>query len=68
MNNDYNRLLEQSIDILIYDIKNKYETLKIQGISKDNIDYYMNEYQKNKINDFTNNYSRIKKIYNQTSS
>ena len=41
MNNDYNRLLEQSIDILIYDIKNKYETLKLKGIDKNNIDYYI---------------------------
>jgi hypothetical protein len=63
MNNDYNRLLEQSIDIFIYDIKNKYETLKINGLSKDNIDYYMNDYQKNKIKDFTNNYSKIKRFY-----
>ena len=63
INRDYCRLLEQSIDILIYDIKNKYETLKIQGISKDNIDYYMNDYQKNKIKDFTNNYSKIKVFY-----
>jgi|LakMenEpi03Aug12_release.lakeMendotaPanAssembly.Ray.scaffolds.fasta_scaffold08469_11 hypothetical protein len=63
MNNDYNRLLEQSIDIFIYDIKNKYETLKLNGISKDNIDYYMNDYQKNKIKDFTNNYSKIKRFY-----
>ena len=63
MNNDYNRLLEQSIDILIYDIKNKYETLKLKGIDKNNIDYYMNDYQKNKIKDFTNNYSKIKVFY-----
>ena len=63
INRDYCRLLEQSIDILIYDIKNKYETLKLKGIDKNNIDYYMNDYQKNKIKDFTNNYSKIKVFY-----
>lgn len=65
MNNDFNRLLEQSIDILIYDIQNKYQTLKINGINKDNINYFMDEYQNHRIKDFTNNYKFIKSIYNK---
>jgi len=65
MNNDFNRLLEQSIDILVYDFQNKYQSLKNRGINKDNINNYMEEYQNNRIKDFTNNYKIIKSIYNR---
>jgi len=65
MNNDFNRLLEQSIDILVYDFQNKYQSLKNRGINKDNINNYMEEYQNNRIRDFTNNYKIIKSIYNR---
>lgn len=65
MNNDFNRLLEQSIDILVYDFQNKYQSLKYKGINKDNINNYMEEYQNNRIKDFTNNYKIIKSIYNK---
>lgn len=63
MNKDYNRLLEQSVDILIYDIQNKYQTLKINGINKDNINSYMDKYQNHRIKDFTDNYINLKSIY-----
>jgi len=65
MNKDYNKLLEQSIDILIYDIQNKYQSLKINGINQNNINYYMEEYQNIRIKDFTNNYKIIKNFYNK---
>ena len=65
MNNDFNRLLEQSIDILVYDFQNKYQSLKNRGINKDNINNYMDEYQNIRIKDFTNNYKFIKSIYNK---
>jgi hypothetical protein len=65
MNNDFNRLLEQSIDILVYDFQNKYQSLKNRGINKDNINNYMDEYQNIRIKDFTNNYKIIKSIYNK---
>jgi len=65
MNNDFNRLLEQSIDILVYDFQNKYQSLKNRGINKDNINNYMEEYQNIRIRDFTNNYKIIKSIYNK---
>ena len=65
MNNDFNRLLEQSIDILVYDFQNKYQSLNHRGINKDNINNYMEEYQNNRIKDFTNNYKIIKSIYNR---
>lgn len=65
MNNDFNRLLEQSIDILVYDFQNKYQSLKHRGINKDNINNYMEEYQNNRIKDFTDNYKIIKSIYNR---
>lgn len=63
MNNDYNRLLEQSIDILVYDFQNKYQTLKFRGINKDNINNYMTEYENYRIKDFTDNYKKLKSIY-----
>ncbi len=63
MDKDFNRLFEQSIDILIYDLNNKYQSLKLKGINKDNISIYMNQYQNNRIKDFTDDYSRIKSIY-----
>jgi hypothetical protein len=63
MDKDFNRLFEQSIDILIYDLNNKYQSLKLSGINKDNISIYMNQYQNNRIKDFTDDYSRIKSIY-----
>ena len=65
MNNDFIKLFEQSIDILVYDFQNKYQLLKHRGINKDNINNYMEEYQNNRIKDFTDNYKIIKSIYNR---
>lgn len=62
-NKDYERLLEQSVDILIYDINNKYQYLKNQGLNKDKISEIMNTYQSNRSKEFANNYKLIKKIY-----
>lgn len=59
-----NRLYEQTIDILIYDFMNKYQSLKTNGIDKEKINDYMNEYQKNRIKNFTADISRIKEISN----
>lgn len=58
------RLYEQTIDILVYDFINKYQSLKTRGIDKDKINDYMDEYQKNRIKNFTDDISRIKAISN----
>ncbi len=59
----YNRLLEQTIDILIYDYKNKYETLKMNGLTIGNIDKCMDEYQISRTKSFVNDIKRIHNIY-----
>lgn len=64
MNNSCLRLYEQTIDILVYDFTNKYQSLKTRGIDKDKINDYMNEYQKDRIKNFTADISRIKAISN----
>ncbi len=58
------RLYEQTIDILVYDFMNKYQSLKTRGIDKEKINNFMDEYQKNRIKDFTSDMSRIKAISN----
>ncbi len=63
-NNDYNRLLNQSVEILIYDYNNKYHYLKKEGLSKDKITAIMTDYQQNRSKEFANNYSIIKNFYN----
>lgn len=57
-------LYKQTIDILVYDFENKYQSLKIGGIDKDKINNFMDEYQKHRIKDFTKDISRIKAISN----
>lgn len=63
-NNDYNRLLNQAVEILIYDYSNKYQVLKEEGLSKDKITAIMSDYQKNRSKEFVANYSIIKNFYN----
>jgi hypothetical protein len=61
MDNDFERLLTQSVDILIYDCNNKFQTLKNQNIDKDNISFIMKEYQKIRIKEFIDTYNTIKR-------
>ncbi len=58
------RLYSQIVDIFIYDLNNKYQTLKLKGIDKNNISSYMSDYEKIRIKDFINDVSKIKDIYN----
>lgn len=58
------RLYLQVIDIFIYDLNNKYESLKIKGINKNNINNYINDYDKYRINDLIKDINRIKDINN----
>lgn len=64
MNSSCLRLYEQTIDIFIYDITNKYQSLKIQGINKEKINDFMDEYQRNRVKSFTDDITRIKAISN----
>jgi len=59
----YNRLVEQTIDILIYDYKNKFDTLRMNGINIGNIDKYMDEYQISRTKSFMSDIKRINNIY-----
>lgn len=63
MDNEFDRLIAQSVEILIYDYKNKYEFLKDQNLNKDKINDIMNEYQKIRIREFIDTYKTIKKFY-----
>lgn len=58
------RLYSQVIDIFIYDLNNKYESLKIKGINKNNINNYINDYDKYRIKDLMKDFNRIKDINN----
>lgn len=58
------RLYSQVIDIFIYDLNNKYQSLKLKGIDKNNINIYMNDYEKIRIKNFIDDMNKIKKIFN----
>lgn len=64
-NNNLNRLYEQTIDILIYDFNNKYQSLKINGIDKEKINKYMNNYQEIRNKNFTDDLLRIRSLINK---
>ena len=57
MEND--KLISQIVDILIYDYKNKYEILRMNGNNQETIDKYMNEYQINRNKKFIDDINRI---------
>jgi hypothetical protein len=61
--NQYNRLVQQTIDILIYDYKNKYNSLKLSGLNQEDIDKYMDEYQKIRAKNFMTDLKNINEIY-----
>ncbi len=59
----YNRLVQQTIDILIYDYKNKYNSLKLNGLKQEDIDKYMDEYQVIRTKNFMTDIKNINEIY-----
>jgi len=61
MDDDFERLLTQSVDILIYDCNNKFQLLKNHNIDKDNISNIMKEYQNIRIKEFIETYKTIKR-------
>jgi len=60
MEHENDRLIEQSVEILIYDYRNKYELLKSQNLDKDKINTIMDNYQKVRIKEFLDTYKTIK--------
>jgi|688.fasta_scaffold2719539_1 hypothetical protein len=62
LDNHYNKLIQQTIDILIYDYKNKYDSLRMNGLNTDDIDRYMDEYQKTRTKNFVMDLKRIQQI------
>ncbi len=63
MEHENDRLIEQSVEILIYDYRNKYELLKSQNLDKDKINTIMDNYQKVRIKEFIDTYKTIKSFY-----
>ena len=59
----YNRLIQQTIDILIYDYKNKYNSLKSTGLNQEDVDRYMDEYQIIRTKNFMTDLKNINDIY-----
>jgi len=58
------RLYTQVIDIFIYDLNNKYQSLKFKGIDKNNLNNYMINYEKVRIKDLIKDINKIKDINN----
>lgn len=58
------RLYSQIVDIFIYDLNNKYQTLKLKGIDKNKVNNYMSDYEKIRIKDFINDVSKVRDINN----
>jgi len=63
MNKDFERIMNQSIEILIYDYNIKYQLLKKENLDKNTIDNIMSDYEKIRIKEFIHNYNHIKKIF-----
>jgi hypothetical protein len=58
------RLNSQIIDILVYDFNIKYHQLKNNGLNKEQINNFMDQYQKSRIQIFKEDLNRIKKFKN----
>lgn len=56
------RLNSQIIDILVYDFNIKYHQLRNNGLNKEQINNYMEQYQKTRIQIFKEDLNKIKKL------
>jgi len=63
INNDYDRMLNQLVDILIYDYKNNYQILKEQGLNKEDINKLMVDYQYKRNKEFIADVNKLKSIF-----
>ena len=59
-NNDYDRLLSQFVDILIYDYSNNYQILKQKGLNKQEINKMMIDYQFKRNKEFIADINKLK--------
>ena len=57
------KLHSQIIDILVYDFNIKYHQLKNKGLNKEQINNYMDEFQKSRNKIFKEDFNRIKCLY-----
>jgi len=58
------KLISQIVDILAYDFNIKYHQLKNKGLCQEQINKYMDLYQKSRIEIFKEDYNRIKRLNN----
>ena len=58
------RLINQIIDILIYDFHNKYHNLKNRGLSQEQINSFMEDYQISRNQSFKTDINRIQNLKN----
>jgi len=65
INEDYDRLLNQLVDILIYDFSNKYQVLKNENLNKQRINNIMDDYQTVRNKEFIKDLNRLKSIVNK---
>jgi len=63
INNDYDRMLNQLVDILIYDYKNNYQILKEQGLNKEDINKLMVDYQYKRNKEFIADINKLKSVF-----
>jgi len=59
------RLISQMIDILVYDFNNKYHNLKNNGFNQEQINNFMENYQKSRNEVFKEDLKRLNYIYNK---
>ena len=57
-------LINQMIDILVYDFNNKYHHLKNKGLSQEQINSFMEDYQKSRNQSFKADFNRIQNLKN----
>lgn len=62
---DYDRLLNQLVDILIYDFSNKYQLLKNENLNKQRINNIMDDYQTVRNKEFIKDLNKLKSIVNK---
>jgi len=63
MSTEYNKIVNQFIEILLYDIDIKFHELKINKLDVHTADKIFDNYYERKINEFNNNLKMAKKIY-----
>jgi len=63
MSTEYNKIVNQFIEILLYDIDIKFHELKKNNIDVNTADIIFDNYYEKKINEFNKNLTIARKIY-----